>query len=193
MSFRKSRRITHALLPVLCIALGHRPAAAFAQRGKTTPAPREIVEDLLRDTMWIEMPAPPIDSVAPDVVAAPLDLNGDGVPELEVHAINHLCHSNANCPTWIYGRVGSRYQRLLNPWNIAWLEIKKTSTHGYRDIVAYRHGSAWRSDLTLYKFDGREYQRSACFTRNDGFLDRHGEFRELKKPRITRVACDPDP
>ena len=72
--------------------------------------------------MWIDMPAPPIDSVAPDIVAAPLDLNGDGVPELEVHAINHLCHSNANCPTWIYGRVGGRDQRLLNPWNIAWLE-----------------------------------------------------------------------
>ena len=189
--FQKCRRITHIVLPMLCIALGCPPASASAQRAKTTRAPREIVKDLLKDTTWIETPAPPVDSVAADVVAEPLDLNGDGAPELEVMAIGHLCHSNANCPIWIYRRAGAGYERLLDAGNIALLEAQQTFTHGYRDIMTTRHGSAWHSDLTLYRFDGREYRRSACFSWSD-ILGRDGEYRELKKPRITRVACQPD-
>jgi hypothetical protein len=178
---------------MLCIALGHPPASASAQRARTTRAPRQIVEDLLKDTTWIEMPAPPIDSVAPDLVAEPLDLNGDGVPELEVRAIGHLCHSNANCSVWIYRRAGARYERLLDAGNVLELEPQKTFTHGYRDVMTTRHGSAWLSDLTLYKFDGRAYRRSACFSWRDNYLGRDGESHVLKKPRITRVACQPDP
>lgn len=189
----KCRRITPIVLSLLCIALGCPPISASAQRTRTTRAPRQIVEELLKDTMWIDMPAPPIDSVAPDVIAEPLDLNGDGVPELEVLAIDHLCHSNANCPVWIYRRHGAGYERLLDAGNIVGLEPKKTFTHGYRDIMTTRHGNAWISDLTLYKFDGREYRRSACFSEWDGFQDRRGEWHERKKPRITRVACQPDP
>jgi hypothetical protein len=177
---------------MLCIALGHPPASASAQRARTTRAPREILEDLLKDTAFVEMLPPPIDSVAPNVVAEPLDLNGDGVPELEVLARGYICRSPANCPTWIYRRHGAGYERLLDAGGIAELEPQQTFTDGYRDIMTTMYGGVWQSDLTLYKFDGREYRRSACFSRRDSFLDRHGDLHELKKPRITRVACQPD-
>jgi len=174
------------------MALGQLPISAAAQRARTTRAPREIVQDLLKDTMWIDTPAPPIDSVAPDVIAEPLDLNGDGVPELEVLAVDHLCHSPSNCPVWIYRRAGARYERLLDAGNIAMLKAQQSFTHGYRDIMTTRYGGIMNSGLTLYKFDGREYRRSACFSERDYFYDRHRVLRELKKPRITRVLCEPD-
>ena len=178
------------VLPMMCIALVQAPASASAQRARTTRAPPQIVEELLKDTMWIDMPAPPIDSVAPDMVAEPLDLNGDGVPELEILAINHLCHSPSNCPVWIYRRQGAGYERLLDAGNIVLLAPQKTLTHGYRDIMTTRHGSAWQSGLTLYKFDGHEYRRSACFSEMDGFRGRDGEYHFRKKPRITPVPCE---
>jgi hypothetical protein len=53
-------------------------------------------------------------------------------------------------------------------------------------------GSAWDSDLRLYKFDGREYRRVGCFFRTYHYRDRHGHMRELKRARITPVACQPD-
>ena len=183
-------RITHIVLPV-CIALAHLSAPAFAQRARATRAPRAIVEDLLKDTTWIDTPAPPIDSVSPDVVAYALDLNRDGLPELEVHAIDHLCHSPSNCPVWIYRRAGAGYERLLDAGNIGRLEAQQSFTHGYRDIMTIRYGGRL-SDLTLYKFDGREYRQSACFSERDFFYDRRGVFFELKKPRITRVTCRSD-
>lgn len=153
----------------MCIVLGRFPAYASAQRARTTTAPREIVDDLLKDTAWVEMLSPPIDSVAPNVITEPLDLDGDGVPELEVRAVGYICTSNANCPIWIYRGHGAGYERLLDAHNIAVLEPQQTFTNGYRDIMTFRHGSAWRSDRTLYKFGGREYRRSACFSWRDNF------------------------
>lgn len=191
--FWKCRHITPILLAILSVALGYPPASVFAQRARTMRAPREIVADLLKDTMWIDTPPPPIDSAAPDVLAEPLDLNGDGVPELEVLAVDHLCHSPSNCPVWIYRRAGAGYERLLDAGNIGWLKAQKTFTHGYRDIMTTRYGGLMDSGLTLYKFDGRQYRQSACFSERDFFYDRHRALRELKKPRITRLPCPPDP
>ena len=188
--FRKCRPLAQIALPILYIALGHQPPPASAQATRTTRAPREIVEDLLKDTTWLERP---IDSVPSNVIAEKLYLTRDGAPALEVLAIGYICASNANCPVWIYRRHGAGYERLLDAGNIVLLEPQKNFTHGYRDIMTVRHGSAWMSGLTLYKFDGREYRRSACFSESDGFLGRDGEYHELKKPRITRVACQPDP
>jgi hypothetical protein len=125
--FRKCRRITHIVLPMLCIAQGHPPASASAQQARTTTPPRDIVEDLLKDTAWVAMLPPPLDSVAPNVVSEALELNGDGVPELEVRAIGYVCTSNANCATWIYRRHGAGYERLLDAGGIEALEPQQSS------------------------------------------------------------------
>ena len=51
------------------------------------------------------------------------------------------------------------------------------------------HGSAWDSGLTLYKFDGRRYRRVACYQRTYRYRDRRGNFRELRRPRVTPEKC----
>ena len=84
------------------------------------------------------------------------------------------------------------YERLLAAGSIQTIEPQPTTSRGYRDIITAMHGSAWDSDLRLYKFDGREYRRSGCFFRTYDYLDIHGRMRELKRPRITPAACRPD-
>lgn len=132
----------------------------------------------------------PAARIAANLVAEPLDLDGNGTPELEVRGINAVCQIN-NCVTWIYRRAGSSYQRLLTAGSIEDVEPQSTFSHGYRDLITVHHGSAWNSDLTLYKFDGREYRRSACFARTYRYLDTRDRPHELKHPRITSRTCAP--
>jgi hypothetical protein len=167
------------------------PACSHAQARRSTAVPRPILEQLLDDTAFTDWVFAPRDSIAANLIAERLDLNGDGRPELKIRGINSVCQIN-NCVAWIYRQTGSGYERLLDAGIIQQLEPQATTSHGYRDIMTFHHGSAWDSDLTLYRFDGRAYKRARCFVRTYRYLDAQGRSHELKKPRITRVACAPD-
>ena len=181
--------ITRAVVSAICIALTILPASAFAQTRRRVAVPRQIVEQLIRDTALAQLVQLRKDGSAANLVAEPLDLNGDGIPELEVHGINSICGAN-NCVTWIYRRTASGYERLLAAGSIQTVELQPTVSYGYRNIITAMHGSAWDSDLRLYKFDGREYRRTSCFKRTYRDRDRHGHMRELARPRTTPVTCE---
>ena len=86
--------------------------------------------------------------------------------------------------------MGTGYERLLDAGAIQQLEVQSKMRHGYRDIVTAQHGGAWDSELRRYAFDGRVYHLTGCFSRNYSYLDAHGRFHELKRPRITAVTCE---
>ncbi len=133
----------------------------------------------------------PRDSLAAYLRAEPLDLNRDGVPELVIHGIQRLCGAS-NCIKWIYRRTSAGYERLLVAWGTQTLEPLTSTTHGYRDLRKWQHGSAWDSGVTLYKFDGRRYRQDRCFHYSYSYLDAHDERHELKRPRITPASCGPE-
>ena len=174
------------------VALTLCSTAASAQARRQVPVPRAITE-LLRDTAftnWIVVPMSPA-RIAASLIAEPLDLNGDATPELEVHGINAICQIN-NCVAWIYRRANDGYERLLTAGSVEDIEPQSTISNKYRDIMTAHHESAWESDLTLYKFDGRQYQRTSCFSRTYRYLDPHDRPHELRHPRVRPVACPPD-
>jgi hypothetical protein len=176
---------------IVAIAIGLLPMSVSAQPRRRIAAPQEIVEEIIRDTTSYESLPRHLDSLAANLEAVKLDLNGDGSPELEIRGINVICGAN-NCPAWIYRRAGNRYERLLSTNYVQTIEVQSGVSHGYRDIMTARHGSAWDSDLSLFQFDGHEYRRVRCFDRRDRYLDSSRRPHELKRPRITPRACRPE-
>lgn len=171
------------------IVLALLPLMASAQQRPRVPVPRQIVEHILADSSLFEMMPRSYDSLLANLVAEALDLDGDGTPELEVRGIKSLCGAN-NCSAWIYRRVTKDYQRLLEAGSIQQIEIQPTTSHGYHDITTAQHGSAWSSELRRYKFDGRQYQLTGCFSRDYRYLEANGRVHDLKRPRITQITCD---
>ncbi|MEA2559087.1 MAG: hypothetical protein QOH06_591 [Acidobacteriota bacterium] len=148
--------------------------------------PKEIVEQLLEYGYELEVSAA---GTASNVAADPIEVKRGGEPALRVHGLGKVCGA-ANCVTWVYEKTANGYRLLLEAGSINRIEIQRSYTKGYRDLMAVMHGSAWQSDLTLYKFDGERYQRDSCFHRTYQYEDRHGTLREWKKPKITRVECE---
>lgn len=180
-----------ALISVVWASLAFAVKPANAQKRRTVQVPKDIVQQLMKDEDLKESIQLRPDGSVENLVAEQIDLNGDGKPELKVQGINSGICGNANCPTWVFRKLGSHYQMLLDAGAIQQIRLQNAFTHGYRDIITSMHGSAWDSGETLYKFDGKRYQRVACFYRTYHYQDEHGKIRELKRPKISRVKCEP--
>jgi hypothetical protein len=60
----------------------------------------------------------------------------------------------------------------------------------FYDLVLGQHGSATEQGLALYNFDGRKYQRTACYDASWSFLGNNGEYHTRKEPYLTPAVCD---
>lgn len=168
------------------------PQLFAAQRHRPIEVPKKIVRQLMNDEDLRELIKLRGDGSAENLVAYLINLNRNGEPELVVHGIGIGICGAANCVNWIFRKGGNEYQMLLDAGSIQDIEPQKTSTNGYRDIITSMHGSAWDSDLILYKYDGEQYQRVGCFFRTYRYQDRRGRMREWKSPQITRAKCEPE-
>jgi len=64
------------------------------------------------------------------------------------------------------------------------------STRGYHDIQTNMHGSAFYHAVAIYRFDGRRYRLTDCFSKEYSFdIDAKGEERVSTKPTINRTPC----
>jgi hypothetical protein len=113
-------------------------------------------------------------------VASSFDINGDGLRDLVIQAGDSCLQGAHNTPFWIFTKLPADvggYQ-LIFKTQTDWLDIRKTSTNGYRDIADAGHTAVTLFTTTL-KFDGQKYQPRACTVEN------------LRTKRVTRVACNP--
>ena len=89
------------------------------------------------------------------------DLNGDSVPEYFLYVEHHFwCGAGANCSYWIYQRTEQGYELIIEDKE---LKARDTTTNGYRDIASetpmgFCSRNVQRLYVTLYKYDGEEYQ-----------------------------------
>ena len=185
----ENRIVALAAVCIICVSsVLLKPVVA--QKRRTVEVPKEIVQQLINDKELKELIKLRPGGSAENLVAEPIDLNDDGKPELEVHGIGSGICGAANCVTWIYRKTANGYQMLLDADIIQRVEPQKTFTKGYRDIITSMHGSAWDSDLTLYKFDGKQYRRMGCYFRTYRYKDKRGSYHESKRPKITRAKCE---
>jgi hypothetical protein len=116
----------------------------------------------------------------------PLDLNGDGVPEIVCQASDdQMCSPTGNCSFWIFGRDSGGYRLLLKKAAIQTFTIQRNRTDGYFDVVLGMHRSATEQELFLYRFHDGRYGRTACYDAKWTYLGKDGESHDPKEPRIT--------
>jgi len=75
---------------------------------------------------------------------------------------NCHCGGTGNCAFWVVRKTTGGLEPLLDTDVVQVFSLEKTKTHGYTDILTSSHGSAFLSELTLYQFDGKQYQAALC-------------------------------
>jgi hypothetical protein len=92
-------------------------------------------------------------------------LGPKGEEDLLVQASDNChCGGTGNCAFWVVRKTAGGLEPLLETDMVQVFSLEKSRTHGYTDILTSSHGSAFLSDLTLYRFDGKQYQAALCAT-----------------------------
>jgi hypothetical protein len=87
-----------------------------------------------------------------------VDLNSDGVKEYEVEMSAPCACGMVNCSIYIYRKAGQGFESILDDAAGLGMELLKTSTNGYRDLLVTARDTAATRAETVYKFDGKRYR-----------------------------------
>ena len=164
--------------------------SAKPKQPKPAEIPNEIIEFLKSDES-VDRCLQENGGVPENLTAERLNLTGGPNSEILVRGINTcLCGAN-NCVHWIFQRAAVGYKLILEVYAIQAIEVQKTKSNGFSDLIASMHGSAFDHDLSLYKFNGDKYQRTKCMRSSSSYIDSEGRERIRKRPLITPVNCEP--
>ena len=86
------------------------------------------------------------------------DLNNDGVKEYEVEMSGPCACGMVNCSIYIYRKAGQGLESILDDASGLGVELLKTSSNGYRDLLITARDTAATRAETVYKFDGKRYR-----------------------------------
>jgi hypothetical protein len=114
------------------------------------------------------------------------DLNGDGVQE---YFVVGFCSAVGNCDLWVLRKTRQGYAQLLIGPTAQVICTRRTRTNGYLDLEVSRHGSAFDSSVTVYKFDGEKYKEAEGYDLRWEYDDKTGKTRQVEGPR-KRPKCD---
>jgi hypothetical protein len=87
-----------------------------------------------------------------------VDVNHDGVPEYEVQMSGACACGMVNCSIYIYRKTAQGFESLLDDASGMGLELLKTSSNGYSDLLVEARDTAATRAETIYKFDGKHYR-----------------------------------
>jgi hypothetical protein len=160
MAWKSVRWLTVILLCVTSIsAQSRRKQSPFIPSQPTyIDLPGELLQQLVRDDRDVRNF---IENVGQDYInenkfsAAPVELNGDRTPEFIVYPPT-LMDGNSSGPRWVYRRTANGYEQLLSTGAMM-VELLRTSTKGYRDLVSSGGGNAMGYFKNVFKFNGRKY------------------------------------
>ncbi len=69
----------------------------------------------------------------------------------------------ANCTFWLFLRESGHLQLILETGGTG-LEIRSATNHGFHDLVAGSHMSAFEQGCTVYRWNGRKYTAIESYT-----------------------------
>lgn len=117
---------------------------------------------------------------------APAALHAGAPAQLLVQASDNChCGATGNCAFWVLEREGKSFRVLLETSMVHFFSLELSRKNGYRDILTSSHGSAFYSDLVLYRFDGAQYRATDCGSVDYGTEDGG----TAKHPRLARKEC----
>jgi hypothetical protein len=96
---------------------------------------------------------------------------------------SELCSPTGNCSLWVFDAQHNVLLRNIIAQQYRYLP----QVHdGRSDLLTTMHGSAFESDITIWRFDGHRYRKSSCAGVTYGDID--GTV--YKRPRIKPEKCD---
>ncbi|HYP26908.1 MAG TPA: hypothetical protein VE262_09335 [Blastocatellia bacterium] len=99
--------------------------------------------------------------------AEAIDLDKDGRQDLLIRLYSSDLPGcgTANCSVWAYRRTAEGYELLLEGWGVVPIIALKTSTNGHLDLKTVERLSGVKRNITVYKFDSRQYRARECISR----------------------------
>ena len=91
-----------------------------------------------------------------------VDLNRDGVPEYEVGISGGCACGTVNCAIYLYRQTPRGYELILDGAFGYGLDVLKTSTNGYADVLVTARNNAATASEATYKFDGKQYHETSA-------------------------------
>lgn len=88
------------------------------------------------------------------------DLNRDGVPEYEVQLSGACACGAVNCSIYIYRKTAQGFETILDEASGLGVEVLKTSSNGFSDLLVEARDTAATRAETVYKFDGKQYREA---------------------------------
>ena len=103
---------------------------------------------------------------------ASIDLNGDGKKEKFVP--NKFLEGTGLCPWLIFD---SGLKRLIGRIDAKIIYVLKSKHHGYEDLECYCRQGGGLGTVTLYAFNGRDYEQTSSLELRDEQIDTYFERR----------------
>lgn len=117
-----------------------------------------------------------------------VDLNRDGVPEYEISLSSGCACGTVNCAIYLYRQSRGGYELILDAASGYGLDVLKTSSNGYLDVlVTARNNVATTSEAT-YKFDGKQYRETSARLVNPETGENKPAYRRVQFKRGTSSA-----
>lgn len=87
-----------------------------------------------------------------------VDLNRDGLNEYQVEVSGPCACGMVNCSIYMYRNTAQGFESILDDAAGFGIELLKTASNGYRDLLVTARDTAATQAETIYKFDGKRYR-----------------------------------
>ncbi len=92
-----------------------------------------------------------------------IGLADDGSQQVLVRGPALFCGASGNCSIWVFVRHRGQLRLVLQAGGGV-LIVRKTSSHGFHDVVTGWHMSAFEEVYTVYGSNGTKYEPADCYS-----------------------------
>jgi hypothetical protein len=136
--------------------------SAHAQQEPSAEVRTQLFKQVLADfsdlRQCIEQGEGGVRAAQENISVETLDVNHDGVPEYEVQMSGTCACGMVNCSIYIYRKTAQGFESILGDASGMGVEVLKTSSNGYSDLLVEARDTAATRTETIYKFDGKQYR-----------------------------------
>jgi len=159
MAFNKRARSTVAFIVISCLLFAVTVSGQQKEELRTKLF-NQVLSDYKELRECLEKEEGGLPKAQENMGVEEMDLNRDRVNEYEVEISGPCSCGMVNCSIYVYRKNGQGFESILDDAAGYGVEMLKTSTNGYRDLlVTARDTAATQSQMT-YKFDGKQYREA---------------------------------
>lgn len=93
-----------------------------------------------------------------------IELAEGGGQQVLVQGPSLFCGASGNCRYLVFTRQRERLRLVLDAGGD--FVVRKTSSHGFHDVVTSWHMSAYEQLINVYRWNGAEYKGADCYSIN---------------------------